>query len=44
MYFVPEVELRRIYSPDGTMIHEEFVYWKNGAAVIVNAAIASEDQ
>lgn len=36
LYFVPEVELRRTYAPDGSLIREELVYWKTGAAVLLN--------
>ena len=36
VYFVPEVELRQTYAPDGSLIREEFVYWKQGAAVVLN--------
>lgn len=36
VYFVPEVELRRTYAPDGILIREELVYWKTGAAVLLN--------
>lgn len=36
VYFVPEVELRRTIAPDGTLIREEMVFWKQGAAVLLN--------
>lgn len=36
VFFAPEVELRRIVAPDGTLIREEFVYWKKGGAVLLN--------
>jgi hypothetical protein len=36
VYFVPEVELRRTYAPDGTLLREEYVYWAKGAAVAIN--------
>lgn len=36
IYFVPEVELRRTFAPDGILIREELVYWKQGAAVLLN--------
>lgn len=38
VFFAPEVELRRIIAPNGDIIREEFIWHKQGAAVVLNVA------